>query len=166
MMRFFLAIFCVVFVSASQAFAQEPEITAKNLLDLIRKLENTQHATDRQIEKITGRFPVWQQQPECISEKSPKSLLTEVHTTRSRNGQTMGVELFVNHDLQLSPAQIRQLYGQTPEKHKQPSVGIPSVSLEYEYARKSGWTDFLFEVFEKQTVLRYVRVIYRPDENS
>ncbi len=159
-MRLILAILFVANVNSQQAFAQEPVISAKNLVAIIKRLEHTQHATNPQIEKITGRFPVWHPSAECISGKSPKSLITEVHTMLSRNGMTVGVELFVNHDLQLSPAQIRQLYGQSPEKRKNPSIGIPSVSLEYVYVRKLGWTNFLFEEFEKRTLLRYVRVIY------
>ncbi len=166
MTRFILAIFFATLCSISQTLAQEPAITSKNLFAIIRKLEKTQHATDQQIEQITGRLPIWREPGLCTSEKSANSEITELHTTLSRTGQTMGVLLFVNHDLRISPAEIRQTFGQAPVIRKRPSVGIKSVSLEYEYERKLGWTKFWFEISEKQTLLRYAVIVYRHNEKS
>jgi hypothetical protein len=166
LMRFILTVVLIIVFAVPRAVAKESEITATNLFSVIRKLENIQHARNKQIADITGRTPILEQAGECKSEKSETSLITNVHTTLSRDGQTMSVLLFLNPDLLVSPEIILKTFGEHPTIRKKPSVGIHSVSLEYEYARKLGWTNFWFELSDKKLVLRYVDIVYRHDSSS
>ncbi len=167
-MRLMLAIvFTTLFtVPQAQALAKEPEINAKKLFAMIRELEKAQHATNPKIAAITGRTPFWQHPGVCMSEKSANSLITEVHTTRSRNGQTMGVLLFLNHDLRILPEEVRQSFGQKPLIRKQPRVGIHGVYVEFVYERKLGWTRFWFERSQNRNLVRYADIVYRHDAKS
>jgi hypothetical protein len=78
----------------------------------------------------------------------------------------MSVLLFLNPKLRVPPEIILQTIGQHPVIRRKPSVGIHSVSLEYEYARKLGWTNFWFELSDKKPVLHYADIVYRHDSKS
>jgi len=166
MYHFLFAVLLAILLDVGPTLALDSQATPARFFDVIRKLEQTQHATKEQIEKITGRslspHAYWQ----FISDKNKSDIVPQLETTRSRTGQTMSVLLYANQGLQISEEQIRGTFGKKPVVRKKPKVGVDSVSFEYDYEGKLGWTNFWFEGTGKQAVVRYAEIVYRSDSKS
>jgi hypothetical protein len=156
-----VAVALLIFWLNANACHAKQEVMEASFFEVVRKIENAQHAKTEFVENLTGRTLTSHGYWHSTSDQDERALVPQVEMTNDNHGTTQSVLLSVNHNLHLSANDVKLSFGAHPKERPHPEPALKNVTFSYEYEQRSHWISFWFEGRGVKAEARFVEVTYR-----